>query len=131
MFHVPKGQNLIILANVPAQGFCFKQAQAAAFCAQITASIVALPRLVYSVTTNMSLIPKPVYVARLPASTGNTLITHRTHAKLAVRIVPLALALISVRLVPWGSTSETHYVFSAAKERGSKEMHVPTVVSAA
>ena len=130
MFHVPMGHNLILPANVPAQGICFKQAQAA-FCAQITASIVALPRLVLSVTSNMSLIPKPVYVARLPASTGNTLITHQTHAKLAVRIVPLALALISVRLVPWGSTSETHYVFSAAKERGSKEMHVPTVVSAA
>ena len=62
---------------------------------------------------------------------GSTLIPHRTHAKLAVRIVPLALALISVRLVLRALTLETPYVLSVAKERESKEIHVPTVVSAA
>ena len=37
----------------------------------------------------------------------------------------------SVRLVLWGLRKETHFAFNVAKGRGSKEMHVPTVVSAA
>ena len=57
----------------------------------------------------------------------NTLIQDRTPAYLAVRRAPLALALISVKLVLRGSTSETHFAFSVAKERRSKEMHVWTV----
>ena len=64
MFHVPQGQTLILLANVPALGIWFKQ-------------------------------------------------------------------VTSVRLVLWGSRKETHFAFNVAKGRGSKEMHVPTVVSAA